>query len=453
MFMRKTKGVFIGFFMVFLTLATARGEGVISFFSQQKIVFTTLTGPIVSFTLTPQTSIVNPYHNFKFITNTSAELTPRRDSFLKCLEFGWISYNDKQDKEVGAQKMIDIQEGESKVNWERIHSYMNLAVLGLLLIVLIMLYKQFREKRASNAILQAQNAEITEQNAEILYQKEEIEKQRNELESQKEELKEKNEQLERFNWLIIDSIDYASSIQAAFLPTIDVFSPFFEDQLVIYFPKDVVSGDFYWAYTINNTIVLAVADCTGHGVPGGFMSMLGMSALTELMGRHVFEPDNILNNLRKFVIQSLKQTGRIGEHQEGLEISVVTYTKGNSYIEFAGTNQPIWLVKKMDQYFQIMEYRGNRMPISYIAKMDHFTSQKIPVSPGDQLYLFSDGYYHQLGGENFSQKFSKRRFKSLILQNAHLIMDQQKNIIEDEFFRWVSGYDQVDDITILGLKF
>ncbi len=451
--MRKTKGVFIGFFIVLLNLATAKGEGVVAFFYQQRFVFTTLVRPKVSVSLTPQTSIANHHHNIKFITITSAQLTPRRDSFLKCLELKWISYSDLHDKGEGSTKLFDFHEVESKLKLQRIQSFMNLGVLALLLIVLIMLYKQFREKRASNAILQAQNAEILEQNAEILYQKEKIEKQRNELENQKKELKEKNEQLERFNWLIIDSIDYASSIQAAFLPTMDVFSPFFEDQLVIYFPKDVVSGDFYWAYTHDNTIVFAVADCTGHGVPGGFMSMLGMSALTELMGRHVLEPADILNNLRKLVIQSLKQTGRIGEHQEGLEISIVTYTKGSDYVEFAGANQPIWLVKKNNHSYQLFEYRGDRMPISYIAKMDKFTSQRIPVSAGDQLYLFSDGYYHQLGGDNFAQKFSKRRFKGLIIQNAHLSMDQQKNILEDEFFQWVSGCDQVDDISILGLKF
>ncbi len=289
-------------------------------------------------------------------------------------------------------------------------------------------------------------------NEEITTQKEEIESQRNELEHQKQLLKEKSEQLEKFNWLITDSIDYASSIQSALLPASEVFGRYFDDSFVMFFPKDVVSGDFYWAHPKSDSVVVALADCTGHGVPGGFMSMLGISALTELMGRRVFEPSDILNSLRLLVIESLKQTGKIGEHQEGMDISVISYEKGADYIDFSGANQPLWLVRKSEEGYKVIEYKGDRMPISYHQRMEPFKSHRISVQKGDQIYLFSDGYRHQLGGNNFDVKFGKENFQKLILDNAHLPMDNQKNIVEDTFFRWVRGYDQLDDITVMGLR-
>jgi serine phosphatase RsbU (regulator of sigma subunit) len=221
----------------------------------------------------------------------------------------------------------------------------------------------------------------------------------------------------------------------------------------LYFPKDVVSGDFYWAYPKGNTITIALGDCTGHGVPGGFMSMLGISALTEFMGRQIEQPSELLDNLRLLVIESLKQEGIIGEHQEGMDISIIQYTKGDGFVEFAGANQPLWILKKNSEgTYEFNEQKGDRMPVSYHQRMRPFSSFRIDVDKGDQLFIFSDGYRHQLGGLNFSEKFGKARFINLITENANKSMDEQKNIIEDTFFRWVEGNDQLDDITIIGLR-
>lgn len=349
-------------------------------------------------------------------------------------------------------KEMELENAELQILWQRTHSAITLGILLFLTIIMFLLYRQFRSKRFSNNLLKKQNAEILQKNEEITTQKEEIESQRNRLENQQQILKEKTEQLERFNWMITDSIDYASSIQGALLPTNELFNDYFDDSFVVFFPKDVVSGDFYWAYPKNDTIILALADCTGHGVPGGFMSMLGISALTELMGRQIIEPSDILNNLRLLVIESLKQTGKIGEHQEGMDISLISYTKGSSFIEFAGANHPIWIVKSNGSDIEFIEQKGDRMPISYHSRMSPFKSIKIDIEKGDQIYLFSDGFRHQLGGEHFNEKYGKERFKDLIVKNHNLSFEAQKSIIEDAFFRWVSGNDQLDDISIIGLK-
>ena len=350
-------------------------------------------------------------------------------------------------------KDVLLHNAELKILWQRAHTYIILGIMLFLTIIMYLLFRQYRLNRKSNSQLRQHNTEILQKNEEITAQKEEIEAQRNEVERQQEILREKSEQLERFNWLITDSIDYASSIQQALLPAKEIFEHYFTDHFIMYFPKDVVSGDFYWAYPKNNTITIALGDCTGHGVPGGFMSMLGISALTELMGRQVEHPSDILDNLRLFIIESLKQEGTIGEHQEGMDISLIRYTKGDDFVEFAGANQPLWVVKFDDDGIgTLTEQKGDRMPISYHQRMRPFSSFRISVKKGDILYLFSDGYRHQLGGESFNQKFGKSRFNDILTQNAKKPLDDQQSIIEDAFFRWVDGNDQLDDITVIGLK-
>lgn len=368
-----------------------------------------------------------------------------------------ISQKEKEIAELEREKKIrdfELSQAENMINSQRFHSVVSVSILVLLLIVLLLLYRQFRVKRDANNQLSTKIQEVQQKNEEIISQKEEILNQRDELEKQQELLKDKSEQLERFNWLLTDSIDYASSIQAALLPSHEIFERYFSDHFIMFFPKDVVSGDFYWAYPMNNTIHLALADCTGHGVPGGFMSMLGISALTELMGRGVTEPSDILNNLRLFVIDSFKQTGRIGDQQDGLDIALISYTKGNSYIEYAGANHSLWLLKATvsEGSERLVEYKADTMPISFFPRMNPYKSHRIAVEPGDQIYIFSDGYRSQLGGDDMRTKFGKERFRKLIEGFGSLIMDDQKNIVEDTFFRWIDGNDQLDDITVIGLK-
>ncbi len=351
-------------------------------------------------------------------------------------------------------KEVELSKAHELISYQRFHSILSLVVLGFLLIVLFILYRQFRIKREAVNQLSQKIVEVQNKNEEILTQKEEIEAQRNELESQKFLLKEKSEQLERFNWLLTDSIDYASSIQSALLPSTDVFQKYFSDHFIVFFPKDVVSGDSYWAYPFDDdTILIALLDCTGHGVPGGFMSMMGISALTELMGRKITEPSETLNNLRLFVIDSFKQTGKMGEQRDGMDIALIRYKKGSGYVEYAGANHPLWLIKKNEtDDKQIWVHKADSMPISYFPRMEPFKTQRIEVEPGDQIYLFSDGFRDQLGGENFNLKYGRERFKELIIQVSTMPMDAQKSFIEDAFFRWIDGNDQLDDITILGLK-
>jgi serine phosphatase RsbU (regulator of sigma subunit) len=383
-----------------------------------------------------------------------------RDRSHKFAELETLYQLEQKEKAIAslekekAIREFELKEAENTIYWQRIQSYFSLGVMVLLIVILFLLYHQFRIKRTTNKSLKQQNTEIQQKNEEITAQKEEIELQRNEMERQKELLKEKSEQLERFNWLLIDSIDYASNIQSALLPSETVFSNFFQEHFIIFYPKDVVSGDFYWAYPKENNIIIAVADCTGHGVPGGFMSMLGISALNDLISKEITEPSAIINNLRLIIIDSFKQTGKIGDQQDGMDISIISYTKGNDYIEFAGANQQLLLVRENFELgrYELNELKGEKMPVSFHPKMRPFTTQKVNVQTNDQIFLFTDGFRHQLGGQGFAQKYGKENFKKLILENTHREMEHQKNVIEDTFFRWISDKDQLDDITIIGLK-
>ena len=396
------------------------------------------------------------HHKLYFALNDSLYTLHRANKFAEMEAVYRLEQKELEIEKLQREnelKDVLLHNAELKILWQRAHTYIILGIMLFLTIIMYLLFRQYRLNRKSNSQLRQHNTEILQKNEEITAQKEEIEAQRNEVERQREVLREKSEQLERFNWLITDSIDYASSIQQALLPAKEIFEHYFTEHFIMYFPKDVVSGDFYWAYPKNNTITIALGDCTGHGVPGGFMSMLGISALTELMGRQIEHPSDILDNLRLFIIESLKQEGTIGEHQEGMDISLIRYTKGDDFVEFAGANQPLWIVKFGDDGIcSLTEQKGDRMPISYHQRMRPFSSFRISVKKGDILYLFTDGYRHQLGGENFNQKFGKSRFIDILTQNAQKPLDDQQSIIEDAFFRWVDGNDQLDDITVIGLK-
>jgi len=400
------------------------------------------------------------YINFKhyFDIYDSVLSRDRSHKFAELETLYQLEQKEKAIKHLEQEKAIkdfELKQAENVIYWQRVRSYFSLGVMLILVIILFLVYSQFKTKRSANKSLKQQFLEIQEKNEEITVQKEKIEFQNKEMSKQQELLKEKSEQLERFNWVLMDSIDYASNIQTALLPSDTSFDKFFEDHFTVFFPKDVVSGDFYWAYSKDNSIIIAVADCTGHGVPGGFMSMLGISTLNDLISRGITDPAEIINSLREIIIDSFKQTGKIGEQQDGMDISIVRYSKGMDYIEFAGANHSLLLVKSNNARdgLEMIEYKGEKMSASYHPRMKPFTSQRIEVGSNDQFYLFTDGFYHQLGGHMYTQKFGKENFKKLILDNARNEMESQKSIIEDTFFRWVSmESDQLDDITIMGFK-
>ncbi len=315
------------------------------------------------------------------------------------------------------------------------------------------------EVQEKNEILLQANEEITAQRDEIVHQRDKIEAQRDLLKSQK-------ETIENIYNEVSQSIDYATRLQQSILPNTKVFEKHFSDSFIFFKPKDKVSGDFYWWAEVENQMIITAADCTGHGVPGAFMSMLGVSFLREIVAKeYITHPGVILRKLRKEIIKSLGQKGESGEQKDGMDMSLVSINLENLELQFAGANNPLYVIKKekleienekiilnsdSDSKF-FYEVKPDKMPIAIYEKMDKFTTHTFKLEKGDSLYLFSDGYADQFGG-NDNKKFKYKPFKELLLSNSEKPMSEQRQIIEKAFNEWKGNNDQIDDVTVLGIK-
>lgn len=254
------------------------------------------------------------------------------------------------------------------------------------------------------------------------------------------------------NKSIVDSIEYAKRIQDAMLPNEKDWSVLHQDCFVFYQPKDIVSGDFYWLNLqekgYGSVLNVAVGDCTGHGVPGALMSILGMSSIQEIYAQEGdFLPNEILDQLRKKITFNLKQTGEFGEQKDGMDLGLIHYFTKERKLEFAGANTAAWVVRG----HEIIVLKGDRMPIGIqYGPEQPFTLQSLPLREGDWIYLFTDGFVDQLGGE-FGKKYLSKNFKTFLLSIHHLPFQEQKKRIEEEFQRWKKENDQMDDVLVFGL--
>jgi len=263
------------------------------------------------------------------------------------------------------------------------------------------------------------------------------------------EIREKKEEIEEKNKDIMDSIQYAQRIQEALLTPGDYIDKLFPERFVLFLPRDIVSGDYYWMTEVNNKVICVAADCTGHGVPGAFMSMLGMAFLNEIIGKgKSIHANEILNDLRAMVISSLRQTGQTGENQDGMDLALYILDPENKKLEFAGANNPLFLYRDNELFVT----KADKMPIGISSRADEsFTNHIIDVKKGDLLYTFSDGYPDQFGGPK-EKKFMIKNFKQLLADNLHKPMDEQKQVLEDTLNEWMANTEQVDDILVIGVK-
>jgi serine phosphatase RsbU (regulator of sigma subunit) len=222
---------------------------------------------------------------------------------------------------------------------------------------------------------------------------------------------------------------------------------------VFYQPKDIVSGDFYW---LNKSIQgeheilsVAIGDCTGHGVPGALMSIMGMSSLQEIYAQDAaYSPHHILDQLRKKITVNLKQTGELGEQKDGMDLGLIHLYLDEKRLEFSGAHLPVWIVRNNS----LIEIKGDRMPIGiHHGKEKPFTLQSIVVEQGDWIYLFTDGMVDQMGGLQ-NKKYLTKNFKKFLLSICHLTSHQQKELIYKEFQKWKNQHEQIDDILVFGLN-
>ncbi len=258
------------------------------------------------------------------------------------------------------------------------------------------------------------------------------------------------EDTERQSKELTDSIKYASYIQSALLPSKELFDRLLPENFIFFKPRDVVSGDFYWISKYKNSIIVAAADCTGHGVPGAFMSMLGISFLNEIIGKGCFHSASaILNQLRERVMKTLHQTGDKKEQKDGMDISLCIIDFDLQQLQYAGANNPIYLIREGN----LFEIKGDRMPIGInIIEERSFTNHQVSLEKNDMIYLITDGYPDQFGGDN-ERKLKYKPFKDILLRIYNKEMNEQMEVLEEELNNWKGNLNQIDDILIIGFKY
>ena len=336
-------------------------------------------------------------------------------------------------------KKISEQDSKIKVQLEAIEKQkliLYFVILALLLVSCLgyYIYRGYKIKKEANIKLEEKNRTIS-------LQKDEIEKQRDLAAAQRDQISYQKRHIE-------DSIMYAKRIQTALIPSLELFSDKLE-HFVLYKPLAIVSGDFYWVSTQSNPQVIISADCTGHGVPGAFMSMLGVTMLNEIVnGKHILMPDQIIENLRQGIIKSLKQVAEEDSIKDGMDIAVCLIDFENNTLWFAGANSPLYLVRNGE----LIHYRGDKMPVAIHYKMEPFTLHKIDLLKGDAFYVFSDGYADQFGGPN-QKKFMSLQLRETLVTMTGMPMLKQGERLNEIFEEWRGAGPQIDDMTMIGVRY
>ncbi|MGD0340968.1 MAG: tetratricopeptide repeat protein [Bacteroidales bacterium] len=309
--------------------------------------------------------------------------------------------------------------------------------------------KSFKEYLKARETFQSNEVQSKLSNIEVAHAIEKSEQEKEIYRLRHVELKSAYDIIEEKNKDITASINYASRIQRAMLPSPAEIKGFSSKSFMLYLPKDIVSGDFYWFSEIGGKLILVAGDCTGHGVPGALMSMLGISFLEEIVNeREIIQSGQILVELRKEVQRALHQKGAREEAKDGMDIALCVIDRSKKIIQYSGAYNSLYLIRKGE----LFEYPADRMPIGIFDLSDKsFTSQNIQYIPGDMIYMFSDGYADQFGGPNM-KKFKYSAFKELLLKVQILPIKEQKKKLETEFLKWKGDNPQTDDVLVIGLR-
>lgn len=360
---------------------------------------------------------------YKLYTQTKDSLL-NENSATQMIKMSAIYETDKKQKEI--ELLNQEKEKNETISAEQekrknVIIYSSIAILAIVTFFSIFLFKRYRLTKQQNKIIEEKNKDIT------------------------------------------DSINYAQKIQSSILPSDEDFKIAFPESFVLYKPKDIVSGDFYWIGTnpnefpaidkakgenwkVKNPLIAAV-DCTGHGVPGSLMSMLGNSLLNKIVDTHkITKPNEILNALRIEIINSLKQHGE-NENKDGMDIALcIAY---DDKIEFAGANNPIYIIRKNGI---LEEIKADKMPIGYSGlELKPYINHSVQMEKGDSFYLFTDGYADQFGGKE-EKKFKYKQLKELLISIYSEPMETQKEVLNETIEKWKGVNEQTDDILIIGIK-
>ena len=282
---------------------------------------------------------------------------------------------------------------------------------------------------------------------------------------QNEKITKQKDHAEEIHKEIREGINFAFVIQENLMPDLLSYGKGFTDIFNIYIPRDIVSGDFYWVHNEEDFKLLAVSDCTGHGVPGAMVSVVGINGLnTCVVKEELTKPAEILNFLRGFVLDRFNNEE--GELLDGMDISLIKVLKDNS-IEYAGANNPLWIIRFGNEEMRInneaaapnmtveeyhlFEVKADKQPVGMYPVMDDFTNYNIQTKKGDRIYMMSDGFVDQFGGEN-GKKFKSKNLKKLLLNIQQADIENQQKLIHSKLYEWQGTYDQVDDISLTGIQ-
>jgi serine phosphatase RsbU (regulator of sigma subunit) len=327
----------------------------------------------------------------------------------------------------------------SKTTWQLVGA---MIIMLAILIALFALYRHSKNQKKVNALLQDKNDEINHQKLEI---------------------EEKNTEL-------TDSINYAKRIQQAILPSSNYMTKVLGDHFLIFRPKDIVSGDFYWVKQQNNRRYFAVADCTGHGVPGAMVSMLGFETIERVSGTEISDAAIFVNKVNDalvtaFTARSEEIISKENQVKDGMDLSLCIVTD-NKILSYCGANNECYVIRKNDlpmpvasdqikitvsENFSVIELKPTKRPVGVFESEYEFKSVEIQLEKGDLFYLFSDGYADQFGGPK-GKKMKTSSFRDALLDAAHLKLKEQQLYLENHLDNWQQNFDQLDDITVLGVK-
>jgi serine phosphatase RsbU (regulator of sigma subunit) len=271
-----------------------------------------------------------------------------------------------------------------------------------------------------------------------------------EVVKQKEEIDEQKEQLEEYFLQVTDSIKYAQKIQEAILPPESYVRKLLPDSFIFYRPKDIVSGDFYWLGQAEDRVYFAAVDCTGHGVPGAFMSIVGYNQLKQaIITTKGGTPAEILDHLNIGVSETLHQKDENSTSKDGMDVAICSLNHKTKELQYAGAFNPLYLLRDGE----ILQTKGDKFPIgSFLdGETPNFTNHKLQLLEGDQLYIFSDGYPDQFGGPR-GKKMMYKKFRDTLIANSQKDLSVQKDLLRDHLYDWMGDEEQVDDILVIGVK-
>ncbi len=302
------------------------------------------------------------------------------------------------------------------------------------IIVLSGIYSYIKIRSANNKILK-QNEIIEEKNGELQFANIEIaEKNRN----------------------ITDSINYAKRIQQSFLTSDKIISNALNEHFILFKPRDIVSGDFYLAFDLPDRTIIVCSDCTGHGIPGAFMSLIGISILNEISrSKTILDPAEILEELRKNIINALNPDKSESGGKDGMDIALISIFKNpdsdDVKILFSGANSGLYIVTEQHQEAKMIDFKGDKQPVAFYSNMKPFTQKEVIAKKGDMIYLYTDGYADQFGGEK-GKKFMTKQLKQTLISISHLPIKEQSKHLDTAFTDWQGNLEQVDDVTVIGIK-